>query len=289
MKKAVQYLILIMLFVYLPLNQLFAHQSAYKLYDSEGNEVSWEVFIENFEIMDVVFFGEMHNNPINHWLRDEIVKEISDKEIELIIGMEMFEADNQLIIDEYFSGIIRQNNFEREVRLWPNYKTDYKSLVEFALENDIPLIATNVPRRYAAMVAFNGIQTLEELEGEALEYMAPIPFPFDEELESYKKMLEMAGSHASENFIHAQALKDATMAHFINKNLVERTLFFHVNGSFHSDMYEGIVWYLNQYQPGLNILTISSKEQDDINELDEAHIGISDYIIVTPANMTKTY
>ena len=42
-----------------------------------------------------------------------------------------------------------------------NYKTDYKPIIEFAKENGINFIATNIPRRYAAMVSGGGLRALE--------------------------------------------------------------------------------------------------------------------------------
>jgi len=44
-----------------------------------------------------------------------------------MLGAEMFESDNQLIMDEYMTGKIKNlKNFEDEAKLWPNYQTDYK-------------------------------------------------------------------------------------------------------------------------------------------------------------------
>ena len=54
----------------------------------------------------------------------------------------------------------------------------------------------------------------------------------------------MAGSHATPNLPKAQAAKDATMAHFILKNFDPNKLFLHFDGSYHSDNYEGIVWWI---------------------------------------------
>ena len=62
----------------------------------------------------------------------------------------MFETDNQLIIDEYFSDLIKESSFESEVRLWKNYATDYKPLLNFAKQNGLKFVASNIPRRYAS-------------------------------------------------------------------------------------------------------------------------------------------
>ncbi|HOI88693.1 MAG TPA: ChaN family lipoprotein, partial [Lentimicrobium sp.] len=65
----------------------------------------------------------------------DLHKIVSDR---LILGAEMFEADNQLLLDEYLRSEYEADKFEAEAKLWKNYKTDYKPLVEFARKNDLP-------------------------------------------------------------------------------------------------------------------------------------------------------
>ena len=62
----------------------------------------------------------------------------------------------------------------------------------------------------------------------------------------------------------------------------------HYNGTYHSNNNEGIVWYLKQEKPELRIIVISSVEQDNISKLDKESIGIGNYVITIPSNMTKT-
>jgi hypothetical protein len=39
---------------------------------------------------------------------------------------------------------------------------------------------------------------------------------------------------------------------FINENLKDGATFIHYNGSYHSDNFEGISWYLKKYNPTIN-------------------------------------
>lgn len=100
--------------------------------------------------------------------------------------------------------------------------------------------------------------------------------------------MDMAGL-SSPNLPKAQALKDATMAHFIFSNAKEGKLFLHYNGSYHSDYFEGIMWYLKRKNADLKILTIATVEQSDISKLSPEYIMVADYIICVPDDMTKTY
>ena len=280
------------LLILLSMNMQAQDKAAYKIYDSKGGLVSYSEMLEKVSKKDVVFFGELHNNPIAHWLQYELTQDLfKEQDGQLILGAEMFERDDQLILNEYLSGMISQKNFEDEARIWPNYKTDYKPLVEFAKAHNLRFIATNVPRRYANLVFREGIEKLESLPKAAMAYLPPLPIEIDMELQAYKGMLEMMASHSKGNikFPQAQAIKDATMAHSIAENMEKKYQFIHYNGSYHSDNYEGIPWYLNKYASKLSLTTIKTIEQEDISSLSEEQMNSADFIIVIPLSMTKTY
>jgi len=265
---------------------------AYRLYNAKGKKVKYQKMIQAAKNADVVFFGEQHNNPIAHWLELQITKDLYHaRNGKIIEGAEMFERDNQLILNEYLKGEITQKYFEDEARLWPNYKTDYKPLVEFAKKHHIPFIATNVPRRYANIVYKHGFRALDTLTAEAKSYMAPLPIPYDPEIKCYKDMLAMMKKmgHNNPNLPKAQALKDATMAASIAQYAGNGKLFIHYEGAYHSDHHQGIIWYLNKYKPGLKIVTLSTVEQKAIDTLNAKNKNLADFIVVVPDDMTTTY
>lgn len=270
------------------------NKPAYLIYNKEGKKVKYQKIINEVKKKDVVFFGEKHTNPISHWLQYEVAEDlITEKNHQVIIGAEMFETDNQLLIDEYFNDVITEQRFEAEARMWSNYETDYEPLVDLAKDHNLPFVATNVPRRYASLVYQRGFSGLDSLTAEAKQYVAPLPVNYNPDLPGYKKMITMDHRHrmdaAVSFFPQAQAVKDATMAWFINENLKEDHLFFHINGTYHSDNFEGIVWHLKEYNPEVSISTITTVEQEDITELEKENEGIADYIIVVPNTMTKTH
>lgn len=264
------------------------NKKAYKIFDKTGKESDYGQMLKSATGKQIVFFGEYHNNAICHWLQLSLMEDLAAAG-PLVLGAEMFESDNQLLIDEYLNGAISEGSFEKEARLWPNYKTDYKPMVLLAKEKGIAVIATNIPRRYASMVHKQGLESLDSLDKAAKKFIAPLPITTDTLLTSYASMKAMMGSHATTSMIHAQMIKDATMAHFIMENMDKKGTFLHLNGAFHSDIYEGIVWYILQEKPKTTILTISTVEQDDLSKLDEESIGKADYIIVVPSKMTKTH
>jgi len=265
-------------------------KKSYKIFNQKGKCSSYSKILKEVENSDIVLVGELHNNPINHWLQLELTKDIYIKKNEnIVLGAEMFEADDQITINEYLGGHHSYSTFEKEVKVWPNNKTDYQPLLDFAMSNQLSFIATNIPRRYANIVYKKGFGGLNNISEDAKKWIAPEPIEYDAKLPGYKRIVEMSGGHGGENLPKAQAIKDATMAYFILKNWKKEQTFIHYNGTYHSDNFEGIVWYLKQANPGLNILTISSVEQEKIDSLAEENIGIANFVICTPESMTKTH
>jgi uncharacterized iron-regulated protein len=291
--KILPLFLLVLLTFKLPAQQ----KPAYRIFTCEGKKADYGDILKDALKADVVFFGELHDNPIAHWLELELTKDLhAEKSTDLILAAEMFETDNQLLINEYFEGLIKETSFESEVRLWNNYKTDYKPLLNFARDSGLKFVASNIPRRYASVVSSGGFEALLKMSPEALSYIAPLPVDYDPELPCYKDMLSMdhltvgpMAKNMNENLPKAQAIKDATMANSIVKYLQPSQMVLHYNGSYHSERYMGIIWYLNKYSPGLTIITIATVLQDDIDKMDEEHMGKADYVIVVPSSMTRTY
>jgi len=256
---------------------------SHKILNGKLKKSNYKKLLKSAQKADVVFFGEMHDDPISHWMELTLLKDLH-KNNELILALEMFERDNQEVLSEYLNGNIDLETFQSKARLWNNYDTDYAPLIEYAKDNHLKVIASNIPRRYATMVYKEGFVAIEGLVGEEKVFMAPLPIPYDPNLPGYQKMLNMVEGHGGENFPKAQAIKDATMAHSIARNFKQGSKLFHANGKYHSDNFEGIIWYLNKYNPNLNVLTIST-----VMEGEETSVGIADFIIVVDENMPKSY
>lgn len=260
----------------------------YQIYNSNGKKVSFEKMIKHLKKEDIVLFGEFHNNSLGHWLQLQTTKALG-KDRNITLGAEMFEADNREGLTAYVKGKIGEKEFAEQVRLWDNYKTDYKPLVEYAKANNLEFIATNVPRRFANLLYKKGVEALDSLSVEEKEWIAPLPFPYDVSLPGYQKMLTMFEDHQEENLPKAQAIKDATMGYFISKYKREGKQFIHYNGSYHSNNFEGIVWYLNQYAPKLKVATITMVDSKNVDVFEKDNLGLANFIIVIDANILKSF
>lgn len=265
----------------------------YQIYNRDKDSVSFGQMISGLSGYEIVLFGEMHNDAIIHWLELKAEKALFQrKDGKLILGAEMFERDNQPQVDSFLSGTLNEKELKGTARLWPNFHTDYKPLLDFAREHRVPFIATNVPRRYAAIVAKNGPDTLNTLPENEKVFMARLPVHVDMKTPGYPEMMDMIKDHAGDkamDFVAAQAIKDATMAESILKNRRKRHLFLHFNGNYHSKEYGGIYWYLKQAKKKLRIAVISVIESDAPDLGLPAGFVPTEFNIVVPSDMTKTY
>ncbi len=307
----------VFLLLFMNFQQLFAQEKycndspAFVIYDKEGQQVPYSAMLKGVSEADVCLFGELHDDPVSHWLELRMIKNLHTlKGEKFIVGAEMWERDNQLLLDEMMrDGLIDGPTYMESSKLWPNMETDYLPLLQYAKSNDIPFIATNIPRRYARIIYKKGIEYLDSLSDLAKSYLPPLPvhfnldesiyrimaapFPTDEEFEKMKAEGKTGNnpmtSGRPSNLVKAQAIKDATMAWFIKESMDEDSYFFHFNGELHSANYTAIYYYLGYYAPELDVATISIVKTGDVLVFDEKNRERADYIIQVPDDMMKTY
>lgn len=281
--------VLVMSFALIQINA--QNINAYKLYTKKGKEVTFEKMIKGMSNYDIILLGELHNDPISHWMHLEIIKRLTAERTNVNVGFEMLETDDGALVNEYSRGLIREKDFLSQARLWPNYKTDYHPIVKFCTQKGFSVVATNVPRRYAALIARKGPEVLENMTPEAQSFLPPLPFPFDTAAPEYAAMIEMMPGHGEmtgENMAKAQALKDATMAWYLLREHSDGDLSFHVNGDYHSAEYGGIYRYIQEYNSNYNVATFSTVTGQN-GEWNDEWEGRADFILVVTPTMTKTH
>jgi uncharacterized iron-regulated protein len=270
--------------------------AAYRLLDAQNRPTTWDKMVRAAAGADVVLFGELHNHPVAHWLQLELARALTAHNRKVVMGFEQFETDQQEFLDALMAGSLALDSLPRRTRVWPNYPTDYKHLLAYALQQGIPLVATNCPRPYASRTFREGPEALLALPDTSRALLAPLPLEVDYSLSQYREMMAMMSSHghepdttAAKRFAAAQALKDATMAHRIVQNLPTRGTFIHYNGSFHSDYFQGILWYLKRARPGLRVITLSFVEGPNATAPADETRNRADFILVAPDTFPHSY
>lgn len=291
--------ILYTLFIIVSIQLNAQDKKVYQIYNKNERKTDFGKMIKELSKYDVVLFGEHHNNAVNHWLQLQTTKALYEvKGNQLILGAEMFERHQQNQLTNYLKGTISDIEFQKNTKLWSNYKTDYKPLVDFAKEKNLDFIATNVTLQYASYVSKNGLESLDTISTNEKLLLARLPITIDYEAPGYPEMIKMMGDHAgikAKQFVAAQALKDATMAESILNNWNENALFLHYNGDYHSKNYGGIYWYLKFFRPNLKIAVIEILETADLNEKlsviksKNENITTTEFIIVFLKDSPKSY
>jgi uncharacterized iron-regulated protein len=258
----------------------------YKIY-RKGRAIPYEKMVKKIGKADIILFGEIHQKRICHDLQLQITGDLfKARSKKLIVGAEMFEADDQIVVNEFLQGLILERHLKYEAKLWPNYDSDYAPILHFAKTHNIDFIATNIPKRYANLVARKGLTYLDSLSKSGLSYICPLPLEVNMDLRGYQYLLKAMAGHGGssmdkpENMVYAQAIKDATMAHNIVRNMRKGATMLHLNGTFHSDNYEGIYYYLKKTNPDLNVVTISTVVSEDFPAIPEGDEALGDFVLV---------
>jgi uncharacterized iron-regulated protein len=259
-------------------------QAEYQLFTSQGKKTAFSQLVKSASSNDVVLFGELHDCATAHTLQLKLAEELyKTKGKNLFIGAEMIELHQAEALKRFLAnGNIQQ--LKDSASMWSNFDTDYAPLLVWSQTNGVNYIATNVTRKYASLIFKKGLTALDSLPENEKAFMCPIPFPFDSTLSQYQELIEMGKEmHGSGiDFALAQALKDATMAYSISEELNGENTCLHLNGSFHSDYHQGIMWYLEQYRKGTKVLTITTVTQKSLKSLNKEYKGKADYILVVP-------
>ncbi len=281
---------------------------AYVIYNKEGQKVSFSQMMDDLYKHDICLFGEMHDDPIAHWLEKMVTESlVKEKGQQLVMGGEMWETDQQLLMDEFMQyGYVDKRAYVESAKNWPNFR-DYKPLLGIALRNNLKFVCTNIPRRYAKVVYKKSMEYLtDSLPKAAYQYLPPMPIHFDLSQPAYAKMLSVFAPDDSthtpkkqgkgnpmtafkgSNLVKAQAIKDATMAYNILQNWEEGKYFIHYNGTYHSKNWDSIYYYLKHYKTQADIVTIHCWGADNNLELPEAE-NAADFNIMIAETMPATY
>ena len=289
-------LILVLVMAVAVNSQITLTDSMYRVYDGQGNPTTLDAIVAAMAANDAVFLGEQHDDAIGHALEAELFRRavaMYSPQRRVALSLEMFERDVQIVVDEYLKGQISEQHFLSSSRPWPNYKTDYRPLVELAKEKHLDVIAANAPRRYVNMVSRNGRESLKGLSKEAKAWLAPLPYP--EPSETYRKKFAalMAGNsgdpaaqnpNAAVNLVYSQALWDATMANsvanYLRRN--KHALVIQLNGSFHTESRLGTAEQLLRYRRKAKVLVVTMQPDEKFTTFDKnKYAGLGDFVVLT--------
>lgn len=223
-----------------------------------GAFVDFESMVAVLTKADVVLVGEQHDDPNTHRLEYALVSGLKRRRIAPTVSLEMFERDVQEVLDRYLTGAINEEQLLKEARPWPRYVTDYRPLVELAKAEGWPVVAANLPRRFATDIAKTGEGSIGKLSAADRALVAgDLQCPRDAYFDRFTSAMtdhSPTGSGkpapasdeqraTNERYYWAQCGKDETMAESIARASEARAAkpgpVVHVTGAFHTDFGAG--------------------------------------------------
>jgi uncharacterized iron-regulated protein len=246
-----------------------------------GEPVPYARLADELAGADVVVLGEEHESGRTHAAHQELLRELHARRPDLVISMEMFECDVQAALTQYLRHDIDEDEFLARARPWPNYKTDYRPVIEFARADKLEVIAANVPRELASKVSKQGVDAVKGAPYAPRATAAPEDEYWDAFQNAMREDSHGGGLDAAamKRFYQAQCLKDDAMAESIAEALQARRqegrkpLIVHFCGKFHSDSRLGTVARLQQRLPDLRIKVLS---------VVSVKPTLADYVFVVP-------
>lgn len=271
----------------------------HRVYDvAAGAFIDLETLAARTAAADVLFFGERHAHTPTHRMQHALLESLARRG-GATLSLEMFERDVADVVAAYVADELDHAAFLAASRPWARYFPDYHPLVEHARAHGWQVIAANVPRDVAGLIARDGLDALDALDDAARTHIAAeIDCPNDD----YRaRFIEEMARHPSadsadvdngsedvrrQRYYESQCVKDETMAESIAAAAAGGAVrpIVHVTGSFHSDRGDGIPTRVRRRMPDLTMLSITSVPIADLDAADPApHLERADFLLFTLA------
>jgi uncharacterized iron-regulated protein len=226
----------------------------------------------------VVFFGESHRHPGIHLQQQRLLRALHQRHPGWIVSLEQFERDVQPVVDAYLAGKIGENALVENGRAWDNYRTSYRPLLQFAKDQQLPVVAAEAPVWAVVCVGQWGPEILEQFTPEERSWVArDLHLGEGAYRDKYMKFQAGAATHGggaaptpqarlrAERSFAGQVARDDTMAEAIDTALRRHPgrKVLHLDGNFHSAGFLGTVERLKLRNPALKIAVIDPVEVAD--------------------------
>ena len=275
-----------------PIRNLY---DTFLVHSGENKVVSLDQAAADLATYDVVFYGEAHAHAGNHLAQMRMFQALYDRNPVITLSLEHFERDVQPVVDQYLAGEIGEKVLEKDGRGWPNYKSSYRPLVEFAKQHGLPVIASEAPKSAVICVGRKGPEIIDEIPQPDRGWLAAeIHVEEGPYMDKYKEFIAKSSTHGGGSkkagkgegeeeaaemdpkmaeimekmtmkSFTAQVVRDDTMAESIALHLKDNPgrKVMHMNGNFHSASHLGTPERLKMRMPELKIAVINPVEVQD--------------------------
>ena len=144
----------------------------YRLLDlKRKTELPLSQVVSELKKSRIVLVGEQHSNVAHHRAQLAVIHALKEAGVEVAIGLEMFRHESQSALDQWVSGEIDPQSFEKiYYDNWNFPWQAYGMIFEYARAHKIPMIGLNVPREITRKVSRDGFKSLSpEQKGQLAE------------------------------------------------------------------------------------------------------------------------
>lgn len=183
-----------------------------------GEPVSLETMLDDVATARIVYLGELHTIQPHHDFQLMLLRGLFDRGRSFCLGMEMFTADQQEILDRWLAGNKSVTALGEQLgkEKWNNL-SNYEGILVFARDNGIRVMGLNASNDVVRKMARGQVKDLthEEQNGLPQEDML-VPNPqYDRLLRMKLRVHKAFQGKPLDAVIRAQLLRDAVMAQTI--------------------------------------------------------------------------
>jgi uncharacterized iron-regulated protein len=186
-----------------------------------GEPVPKEAMLDDLSAVRIVYLGEVHTIARHHELQAEILRGLSERDLKMALGMEMFSRENQPILDRWQTGNLSVADLIMELGKdhWTNLQ-DYEKVLTLARERRIPIVGLNARDALVRKVAHVGLDGLTASEKREVPKGVEKINPLQDRLLRLRLRVHKAFEKTNlDRIVLAQALRDETMAQTVSSFL----------------------------------------------------------------------
>ncbi|EEZ83641.1 ChaN family lipoprotein [Vibrio alginolyticus] len=232
----------------------------YQLYTPSGEHIALSKLPIELQQADVILIGEWHTHAGVHRFQTDMLKQLTSYDRSLALSMEQFTRDKQPVVDAYLRGEIGEQYLMKQANAWPNYESDYRPLVEFAKQKNLPVIAANAPKSIVRCIGRQGLDYINKLDDDQRMFIAQaINTGSSPYKEKFMASMHHGKPEQTEKQFAAQVTWDETMAESIVSYLDDNpgAQVVHVAGKFHTEQGLGTAASILSRNPSLKVVVIS--------------------------------
>ncbi|KAB2115061.1 ChaN family lipoprotein [Vibrio alginolyticus] len=232
----------------------------YQLYTPSGEHIALSKLPIELQQADVILIGEWHTHAGVHRFQTDMLKQLTSYDRSLALSMEQFTRDKQPVVDAYLRGEIGEQYLMKQANAWPNYQSDYRPLVEFAKQKNLPVIAANAPKSIVRCIGRQGLDYINKLDDDQRMFIAQaINTGSSPYKEKFMASMHHGKPEQTEKQFAAQVTWDETMAESIVSYLDDNpsSQVVHVAGKFHTEQGLGTAASILSRNPSLKVVVIS--------------------------------